>query len=333
MKGTATRSESLLRPREIQTRIRAGQSPETVAAAAQTSVDRVMVFATPVLAERAFVAQQAAKASVRRRVTDGTVGRLAEAVSSRLESVGSDPDAAEWDAWRREDGRWTVVTSWVERGEARQAQFTYDAMGRYVVADDDDARWLVGERVAEPAQAPFPAVQSAADHPDPTADQTDPTADQAGQLALGDDALQVVTGRPRSSLRAVAGADMPPMTDEPPAPQVAAATVEEVRAAVRADVEPTEDLTETVRAVRAVGAPSDGPSGAPGAAPTGAPDSTGPAGDVLFEDTGLRAPDAAPATATGSRSDRRTARSAGARSRRSMPSWDDIVLGSAPRGD
>ena len=68
--------ESVLRPRDIQARIRAGESPEDVAAAAQTSVDRIMGFATPVLAERAYQAELALKASVRRRVATGHVGQL-----------------------------------------------------------------------------------------------------------------------------------------------------------------------------------------------------------------------------------------------------------------
>jgi hypothetical protein len=44
--------ESALRPRDIQARIRAGESPEAVAAAAQTSIEKIMGYATPVLAER-----------------------------------------------------------------------------------------------------------------------------------------------------------------------------------------------------------------------------------------------------------------------------------------
>ena len=34
--------ESALRPRDIQTRIRAGETPESVAAAAQTTIDKIM---------------------------------------------------------------------------------------------------------------------------------------------------------------------------------------------------------------------------------------------------------------------------------------------------
>src|SRR6478735_9999673 len=51
--------ESSLRPRDIQMRIRAGESPEAVAHAAGTSVEKIMPFAAPVMAERAHVAERA----------------------------------------------------------------------------------------------------------------------------------------------------------------------------------------------------------------------------------------------------------------------------------
>ena len=320
MEGTATRSESLLRPREIQVRIRGGQSPETVAAAAQTTVERVMAYATPVLAERAFVAQQAAKASVRRRAGDGQVGLLGEAVVRRLETAGLDPDTADWDAWRREDGRWTVVAAYVEGGESRSAEFTYDAIGRYVLAEDDLARWLVGERrTPEPVHQPRPVadpVGGGGTQGESAALTTaGTTADpEAHQLALGDDALQLVTGRPLSAVPhpaawAEPGDDGGP--GEVPEGLQPAAPVDRVGGLARESSEPTEDLTETARAVRAAGA---GP-----AAP--------PEGEALFEDSALRTP---PETAA----ERRPPRAAGgSRNRRSMPSWDDIMLGSAPRGD
>ena len=71
--------ESALRPRDIQTRIRAGESPEDVAAVAGTSVEKVMIFAAPVLAERAHIARSAQSSSVRRdlgrAVVDGPHAR------------------------------------------------------------------------------------------------------------------------------------------------------------------------------------------------------------------------------------------------------------------
>ena len=146
--------DSALRPRDIQARIRAGESPEHVASAAQTSLDKVMGYATPVLAERAHIARSAQKASVRRKAGDRTPQLLGDAVAERLHARNVDPEAVEWDAWRRDDGRWTLVADYRSGESPRHAEFVFDAPGRYVVADDDEARWLVGEQ--SPLTGPQP---------------------------------------------------------------------------------------------------------------------------------------------------------------------------------
>ncbi|MFD3401878.1 septation protein SepH [Kribbella sp. NPDC058693] len=146
--------ESALRPRDIQARIRAGESPEAVAAIAQMPMERVMAFAGPVLAERDHIASLAQRASVRRRGGgDAPTRNLGAWVTDRLRTRHVDPASAEWDAWRREDGRWAVRVSYfvesedeAEKKDEKIAMFAYDAPGRYAVPDDDEARWLVGEQ-------------------------------------------------------------------------------------------------------------------------------------------------------------------------------------------
>ena len=74
--------DSALRPRDIQARIRAGEIPEAVAQAAQTSLDRIMPFAAPVLAERQHVADRAQRSSVRRRGGESAARTAAPAPSA-----------------------------------------------------------------------------------------------------------------------------------------------------------------------------------------------------------------------------------------------------------
>src|SRR6476661_1323438 len=133
--------DSTLRPRDIQARIRSGETPESVAQVAGTSVDKVMPYATPVLAERAHVAQRAQRASIRRRPAEGTAPgssarTLGDAVGGHLRSRNVDPETVSWDAWRREDGRWTLTASYTTSGRVGAAHFSFDAPGNYVVADD-----------------------------------------------------------------------------------------------------------------------------------------------------------------------------------------------------
>src|SRR6478752_2593530 len=104
--------DSALRPRDIQARIRAGDTPETVAGLAQVSVDRIMPYDVPVLAERQHIAELARRSHVRRKGNDGPSRALADVVAERLQGRGVDALAAEWDAWRREDGRWAIQASY-----------------------------------------------------------------------------------------------------------------------------------------------------------------------------------------------------------------------------
>ena len=147
--------ESALRPRDIQARIRAGESPEDVAAAARTTVEAIMGFATPVLAERAHVAQTAQKASVRRRGTEaaGAARTLGESAGMFFADHSLHDEDVAWDAWRQADGRWALVAEYAVDGRPRRAEFTHDLPGRYVVAENDEARLLTGE-LREPGARP-----------------------------------------------------------------------------------------------------------------------------------------------------------------------------------
>ncbi|UUW87712.1 septation protein SepH [Pimelobacter simplex] len=144
-----TPMSSSIRPREIQTRIRAGESAETVAEAAGTTVEAIMPYVGPVLAEREHVAGRAQKASVRRTPGEGTGQAqsrvLGDAVAAHLRGRGADPTTVVWDAYRRDTGRWVLTGTFDTDERGGIARFTYDAPGNYVLSDNDDARWLIGD--------------------------------------------------------------------------------------------------------------------------------------------------------------------------------------------
>src|SRR4051812_48388697 len=196
--------DSTLRPRDIQARIRSGETPESVAQVAGTSVDKVMPYATPVLAERAHVAQRAQRASLRRRPSDGGgsgARTLGEAVGSHLRARNVDPDTVAWDAWRREDGRWTLTGSYTASDGVGAAHFSFDAPGNYVVADDDDAHWLLGELAEELAntdEVAAPADDLVA------ARRRRLSAVPPEELPLGEDALELVNETPDPDLETAA---------------------------------------------------------------------------------------------------------------------------------
>ncbi|KRB75884.1 hypothetical protein ASE01_12575 [Nocardioides sp. Root190] len=146
---------SSIRPREIQIRIRAGESAETVAEAAGTTVEAIMPYVAPVLAEREHVAERALKASLRRAPSESAVAHtqsrvLGDAVAAHLRGAGDDPSEVTWDAYRRETGRWVLTAEFTSSARTGTARFTYDAPGNYALCDNDEARWLVGDVVADP---------------------------------------------------------------------------------------------------------------------------------------------------------------------------------------
>lgn len=144
------RMPSSLTPRDIQARIRRGESPMSVAEAAGVPVDQIEGFAGPVLAEREFMCEQARKTTIRRRHVGGAGVQLGALVSENILAAGGVPEAATWDSWRREDGRWTVLV--IPDGQAHPATFLFDVKSRYVLPADEFAHELVGD-VALPDSA------------------------------------------------------------------------------------------------------------------------------------------------------------------------------------
>jgi len=135
--------ESSLSPRDIQTRIRRGENPASVADVAGVDVDRIMAFAIPVLAEREYMVEQARKTVIRRKNVGGAGVVLGTLVDERLLARGGSPEAAAWDSWRREDGRWALHIT--PEGASEAASFIFDVRGRYVLPADELAHDLVGD--------------------------------------------------------------------------------------------------------------------------------------------------------------------------------------------
>ena len=148
--------ESQLRPREIQARIRAGQTAEQVAAAAGVSLDRIRRFEGPILAERNYVAETAQTIGVR-RVTDSVTTPLGTLIRARLDENGIDPDTQQWDSWKVDERRWQVQLVFVVNDEqVRAATWIFDPARRILEPADDEARWLVDEESAPPAAVAAP---------------------------------------------------------------------------------------------------------------------------------------------------------------------------------
>src|ERR1700734_2659640 len=154
--------ESPLRPKEIQARIRAGETAEEIADAAGIPVERVRWFEGPVLAERAYIADQAQAASVRRAGDSGGTGsRLGDIVPERLTASGGAPEDGQWDSRKRGDGNWQVTLTFPSGGRLHVAEWVFDPRRRHVMPDDDNAARLSlpeSELAPEPVALPGEAT-------------------------------------------------------------------------------------------------------------------------------------------------------------------------------
>ena len=258
--------ESPLRPKEIQARIRAGETVEEIADAAGIAVERVRWFEGPVLAERAYVADQAQLASVRRQ-GDATPGpRLGEIVTERLKMFGADPEDAQWDAKKLGDGSWQVQLIFISGGRLHTAEWIFDQRRRHVLpADDNAARMsLPGTEPPQPAaSAPgeatvthlAPRLSSASGHSGPAFGQPGTGTSGFGQGMVGNGAIG---GRARHERPGSGRPTVPqPQVPQPqvPQPQVPQPQVAEPQVAERQHGEPEAPMPREAQAPAAV-APS-----------------------------------------------------------------------------
>ena len=130
-----TEGGNSLPPRVIQARIRAGETPEQVAGASGTSVERIMRFAHPVLQERERVAEQAREARVRLSEGSPTVV-LHRFMTERLRLIDTDLDAVGWDAYRDDDGTWVVTGTWRAGDKSGTTRWAFDVPARTVTPLD-----------------------------------------------------------------------------------------------------------------------------------------------------------------------------------------------------
>ncbi|WP_433354346.1 septation protein SepH [Microtetraspora malaysiensis] len=142
--------ESPLRPKEIQARIRAGESAEEIAATAGIPVERVRWFEGPVLQEREYMAQQAQRVAVRLPGETTPGPTLGELVAERLTRRGVPADEIDWDSCKRDDNLWRVKLGFVWNGHTRHAEWLFDPRRRHITPNDDEAMRLSAAEYVEP---------------------------------------------------------------------------------------------------------------------------------------------------------------------------------------
>ncbi|WP_028649313.1 septation protein SepH [Nocardiopsis sp. CNT312] len=145
--------ENPLRPKEIQARIRSGETAEGISEISGIPIERVRWFEGPVLQEREYIAQQAQNATVRTQGDAVPGATLEELVARRIGGHQLESGDASWDSWKREDRTWQVRLAFTHSGEERVAHWLYEPRHNSVTPCDEEAA-----RFSAPASPPPPVA-------------------------------------------------------------------------------------------------------------------------------------------------------------------------------
>ena len=148
--------------KEIQARLRAGQTPDELARTTEWELEKIEKFAGPIMQERAYIIGLAIETPLRR---DPHAPSLAAATIAQLTPRGVDMTLVEWNTWRRDDGLWNIIlfyptspvgahNSSTGDGTPGEANWAFDATNRTLVSEDENARWISGEEKPSRPAAP-----------------------------------------------------------------------------------------------------------------------------------------------------------------------------------
>jgi hypothetical protein len=305
----ATELESQMRPREIQSRIRAGESVEQVAAAAGLPEHRVERFAYPVLLERSRTAELAQRAHPVRE--DGPdVQTLGEVVAHAFGTRGQDYSIANWDSWRGEDGKWVVQLSWTAGRSENRAHWSFHpgAHGGTVTPLDDHAHDLLDPTSNRPLRTVRPVTE------------------------LAQQALEVQAPPQPQTVQHAVGDNQPPRRHTPPPapePEPEIRTEQDYVQDFELTPEPKAEKREEVSAAAPPTAPPAPPAPAPAPPRAPAPAAPPPPAPAATEPepAPTSPPAAEPPAAAAPPPAATTRRSKSKKARPMVPSWEDVLLG------
>jgi hypothetical protein len=325
-------------PKEIQARLRAGESVEQIANAAGVPAARVERFAGPVLSERERIIDEARAGYVNRNRRGTSQLPLGDAVDAALaETSGLRPESVTWTARRLDSGHWLVQVSYVARARTRTASWVYEPHTRSVTASDAPSAALghVGEE-AGPRRLATAAPRAASPAPARPAKVAKKVVKKALQKKAAKKVVKKAVQK-KAAKKVVKKAARPvPKKAPKPVQRVAAKKVVKKPAkAARVATKPKQapssrpvrkTASRKLRTSAAAHEIADIPAiqwGPPVDAPPTLRVVPQPGAEPTSEPTAEPAAEAAPAPES------RKRRAAGARAH--VPDWADVLLGTAPK--
>ena len=157
----AVDAQETISVKEIQRRLRAGESFEQIARDGQTTVEKVERFSGPIMQEREYILSNA-RDLVMRKDAHRIELTFGEVVLAKLAPRGVDTDQVSWNTWRQLDGVWHIELHYPNRDGNGVATWNFDLARRALDASDDNGAWLIDE------EAPTRISTSAMIYSEPT---------------------------------------------------------------------------------------------------------------------------------------------------------------------
>ena len=130
--------------KEIQRRLRAGDSFEQIARDGQITVEKVERFSGPIMQEREYILDRARELVMRKDVHRIEM-TFSDVVLAKLAPRGVDTDEVSWNTWRLADGTWHIELHYPNRDGNGVAIWNFDLSRRALGATDDNGAWLIDE--------------------------------------------------------------------------------------------------------------------------------------------------------------------------------------------
>jgi len=143
----AVDSSETMSVREIQRRLRAGESFEQVAREGQITVEKVERFSGPIMQEREYILDRARELVMRKDAYRSDL-TFSDVALAKLSPRGVDIDQISWNTWRLPDGIWHIELHFPNRDGSGVATWNFDMARRALEASDDNGAWLLDEELA-----------------------------------------------------------------------------------------------------------------------------------------------------------------------------------------
>jgi hypothetical protein len=143
----AVDSSETMSVKEIQRRLRAGESFEQVAREGQITVEKVERFSGPIMQEREYILDRARELVMRKDAYRSDL-TFSDVVLAKLSPRGVDTDQISWNTWRLPDGIWHIELHFPNRDGSGVAMWNFDMARRALEATDGNGAWLLDEELA-----------------------------------------------------------------------------------------------------------------------------------------------------------------------------------------